>query len=71
MLTAREACRLLVRRRWSKSKLVPGGRWRTREVIAEAILAESPGQPGRWQRVKLLYVKGVSTAAGKPPSKRD
>jgi len=50
---------------------VPGSKWRTREVVVEVNLAQDRSEPDRWQRVKLLYVRGVNLDTNQTPAKRD
>ncbi len=71
MLNANRIYRQQVRCNRSKSSMVPGSRWRTREAVVEVNLAEDPSEPDRWQRVRLLYVRGVNLDAEQTPARRD
>ena len=72
MLSANEIYQRMVRGRWHKSDIVPGGKWQTFEVLVEVNLAESNKHPDNWQQVKLLFVRGVNLDENKTTSsKRD
>ncbi len=71
MLNANQIYQQLVRGNWSKSSIVPGSKWRTCEVVVEVNLAQDRSEPDRWQRVKLLYVRGVNLDTNQTPGKRD